>query len=50
MEDYEAHLSTQGSPTATLGDVADFGVASRGVKNPKDDAYNFEEAPEEEES
>lgn len=26
IEDYEAHFSSQGSPNATLGDVADFGA------------------------
>jgi len=37
MEDYESHYSSQGSPNATLGDVADFGAdwASSTRANPE---------------
>jgi small subunit ribosomal protein S1 len=40
MEDYEAHMSSQGSPDVTLGDIADLSsMVGQQLKNPKDDAY-----------
>ncbi len=39
MEDYESHMTSQGSPNATLGDIADFDVVEFEIKNPRDDAY-----------
>ncbi|HXV64567.1 MAG TPA: 30S ribosomal protein S1 [Vicinamibacteria bacterium] len=40
IEDYESHYSSQGSPNATLGDVADFGAewASSSRANPESDS------------
>ena len=40
VDDYEAHYSSQGSPNATLGDVADFGAdwGSSSRANPETDA------------
>ncbi len=50
MEGYEAHMMSQGSPDATLGDIADFSdIAGRGLKDERDNAYADEESTEEEE-
>ncbi|MFQ5789490.1 MAG: 30S ribosomal protein S1 [Acidobacteriota bacterium] len=38
MKDYEARATSQGSPSATLGDVADFGVAGQVGRSAGDDA------------
>jgi small subunit ribosomal protein S1 len=49
MEDYEAHMTSQGSPDATLGDIADFSEMAGQMKNPRDDAYADAKAEEDEE-
>jgi small subunit ribosomal protein S1 len=49
MEDYESHMTSQGSPNATLGDIADFDAAEFEIKNPRDDAYSRDEKTDDEE-
>jgi len=47
IEDYEAHYSSQGSPNATLGDVADFGTdwGSSSRANPEAEPEKAAETP-----
>jgi small subunit ribosomal protein S1 len=50
MEGYEAHMTTQGSPDATLGDIADFSdITGAGLKDERDNAYADDKSGEEEE-
>ena len=46
VDDYEAHYSSQGSPNATLGDLADFGAdwGSSSRANPETDAADKTES------
>ncbi len=51
MEDYESHMSSQGSPDATLGDFADLSsMVGEQLRNPKDDAYAEVSKEDEEEA
>ena len=50
IEGYEAHMTTQGSPDATLGDIADFSdITGAGLKDERDNAYADDKSGEEEE-
>ena len=50
IEGYEAHMTTQGSPDATLGDLADFGdITGADLKDERDNAYADDKSGEEEE-